>query len=74
MKTENRILKINKVDLDHILGYLEFDIVEREKYMNSTGKKVDDFVLSENFLNGLNIELSLNGIMTNSFKEIRIII
>ncbi len=72
MKIENEVLYINKIDLDHILGYLEFDITEREKYINETGKNLKDFVLSENFLNGVEIELSMNGLEDKTFRDIAI--
>ncbi len=70
MRIENEVLYINKIDLDHILEYLEFDITEREKYINETGENVKEFILSENFLNGVGIELRMNGLENKLFKDI----
>lgn len=74
MRLDNDILIINKTDLDHILMYLENDILQREDYIKDTGKEIDELVLSECFTNGLQIELALNGIEKEDFKEIKLML
>lgn len=59
MKVENRILYLDNVDLDHVLGELELiDVFTRPP--------------SELFLKGLQIELELNGLNFNMFDSIKI--
>lgn len=57
MKIENETLYINRTDLDHILG---IDVFESDK---STPP-------SELFLEGLEIELGLNGLEDETFNKI----
>ena len=57
MKIENETLYIDKTDLDHILGYLE-------------GLEIYEGPPSELFLEGLEIELQMNGLEDEYFKNI----
>lgn len=57
MKIENETLYINKTDLDHILGYLE-------------GLELFKEPPSELFLEGLEIELQMNGLENEMFNKI----
>ena len=60
MKIENETLYINKTDLDHILGYLDAELLDLCK---STPP-------SDLFLEGLEVELQLNGLEDEIFKNI----
>lgn len=57
MKIENETLYINKTDLDHIL---DIDLMENDR----------DTPPSELFLEGLEIELQMNGLEGKYFKNI----
>ena len=57
MKIENETLYINKTDLDHIL---DMDLMENDR----------DTPPSELFLEGLEIELQMNGLENEMFNKI----
>lgn len=57
MKIENEALYIHKTDLDHIL---DIDLMENDR----------DTPPSELFLEGLEIELGLNGLEDETFNKI----
>jgi len=63
MKIENETLYINKIDLDHILGYSEPHSLEELIAWKQRPP-------SELFVKGLEIELSLNGLEDETFNKI----
>lgn len=63
MKIENETLYINKTDLDHILGYSEPHSLEELIAWKQRPP-------SELFLEGLEIELQMNGLEDEVFNNI----